>query len=176
MELAEATTILARTPDVLTALLNGLPEAMVHRDDGTGTWSAYAIVGHLAHGDATNWIARTRMILNHGGERPFEPFDRVAMLRDEVRPVSQVLARFRQTRTVVLGELAALGLQEADLDRRGRHPEFGDVTLGQLLASWVAHDLTHLAQIGEVLARNYRAAVGPWRAYMPALDRVAEAE
>jgi uncharacterized damage-inducible protein DinB len=176
MELADATSILARTPDVLIALLSGLPEEMVHRDDGAGTWSAYAIVGHLAHGDATNWIARTQMILNHGGERAFEPFDRVAMLRDEVRPAAEVLARFRDTRTVALGELAALGLKEADLGRRGRHPEFGAVTLGQLLASWVAHDLTHLAQIGEVLARNYRTAVGPWRAYMPALDRVAEAE
>lgn len=176
MELSEATAILARTPDVLTALLAGLPDGVVHRDDGPGTWSAYAIVGHLTHGDATNWIARTRMILDHGPDRSFEAFDREAMLRQDPVPVPQLLNGFRQARSASLDELAALGLTNADLDRRGRHPEFGEVMLGQLLASWVAHDLTHLAQVGEVLARNYRIAVGPWRAYMPALERVAVAE
>jgi uncharacterized damage-inducible protein DinB len=176
MELAEATAILARTPDVLAALLSGLPDGMVHRDDGPGTWSAYAIVGHLMHGDATNWIARTRMILDHGPERSFEAFDREAMLREEPVPVPELLDTFRRARSESLHDLAGLALSEADLDRRGRHPEFGEVTLGQLLAAWVAHDLTHLAQVGEVLARNYRTAVGPWRAYMPALDRVAAAE
>jgi DinB family protein len=174
MELAGATTVLARTPTVLAALLTGLPTAMVHRDDGPGTWSAYAIVGHLQHGDETNWIARTRMILNHGADRTFEAFDREAMLRQEPVGVDDLLDGFRRSRARALDELASLG--PLDLDRHGRHPEFGEVTLGQLLASWVAHDLTHLAQVGEVLARSYRTAVGPWRAYMPALDRVAEAE
>jgi DinB superfamily len=176
MELAEVTSLLARTPDVLSDLLAGLAPDWVHRDDGPGTWSAYAIVGHLAHGDATNWIARTRMILDHGTTRPFEAFDREAMLRREAEPVADLLAGFRATRRASLAELAALVLTESDLERRGRHPEFGRVELGQLLAAWVAHDLTHLAQVGEVLARRYRADVGPWRAYMPALDRVAEAE
>jgi hypothetical protein len=176
MELAEATTILARTPGVLAALLTGLPPELVHRDDGTGTWSAYAIVGHLRHGDATNWIARTRMILDHGADRSFEAFDREAMLREEPVTVADLLDEFRRSREAALGELAALGLEPADLDRRGRHPEFGEVALGQLLASWVAHDLTHLAQVAEVIARAYRSDVGPWRAYMPALDRVAAAE
>ena len=174
MELAEATTVLARTPAVLAALLTGLPPEMVHRDDGPGTWSAYAIVGHLRHGDKTNWIARTRMILNHGADRAFEAFDREAMLRQEPVAVEELLDDFQRSRTEGLGELASFG--PLDLSRTGRHPEFGEVTLGQLLASWVAHDLTHVAQVGEVLARTYRTAVGPWRAYMPALDRVAEAE
>jgi hypothetical protein len=116
------------------------------------------------------------MILDHGVTRPFEAFDREAMLRREAEPVADLLAGFRATRLASLAELAALGLTESDLGRRGRHPEFGEVELGQLLAAWVAHDLTHLAQVGEVLARRYRADVGPWRAYMPALDRVAGAE
>lgn len=176
MELAEATTILSRTPGVLAQLLSGLPPRMVHRDDGPGTWSAYAIVGHLMYGDATNWIARTRMILDHGTGRSFAAFDREAMLRQEAVAVPELLDGFRRSRETSLAELAAVGLTGADLDRHGRHPEFGEVTLGQLLASWAAHDLTHLAQIGEVLARSYRIAVGPWRAYMPALERVAEAE
>lgn len=176
MEVAEATAILARTPDVVAALLTGLPDRTVHRDDGPGTWSAYAIVGHLAHGDAVNWIARTRMILEHGPTQAFVAFDREAMLRRAVVPVTDLLDGLRRTRETALAELSALGLTPADLDRTGRHPEFGEIRLGQLLAAWVAHDLTHVAQIGEVLARNYREAVGPWRAYMPALDRVAEAE
>lgn len=176
MELAEATSLLARTPDVLTTLLTGLGPDWMHRDDGPGTWSAYAIVGHLAHGDAVNWVARTRMILEQGTTRPFEAFDREAMLRREAGPVADLLDGFRAARRASLAELAALGVTQSELARRGRHPEFGEVELGQLLAAWVAHDLTHLAQVGEVLARRYREDVGPWRAYMPALDRVAEAE
>lgn len=173
---AEATAVLARTPGVLAALLSGLPSGLVHRDDGPGTWSAYAIVGHLRHGDATNWMARTRMILDHGADRAFEAFDREAMLRQAPTSVAELLDDFRRSREHSLHELAGLGLSQVDLDRRGRHPEFGDVTLGQLLAAWVAHDLTHVAQVSEVLARSYRTAVGPWRAYLPALDRVAAAE
>lgn len=116
------------------------------------------------------------MILDAGTSRAFEPVDREAMLGHTPVPLPQLLTQFRQARAQSLAGLAALGLAESDLDRRGRHPEFGEVTLGQLLATWAAHDLTHLAQVGEVLARRYRMQVGPWRAYMPALDRAAEAE
>ncbi|MEJ3748867.1 DinB family protein [Actinomycetes bacterium KLBMP 9797] len=176
MDLTEATTMLARTPTVLDALLADAPPDWVHRDDGPGTWSAYDIVGHLLEGEAHNWLPRARMILEHGAEQTFAPFDREAMLGREREPVGALLARFASARQSSLVALAAYGLTAADLDRRGRHPEFGEVTLGQVLATWVAHDLTHLAQIGEVLARTYRDAVGPYRAYLPALDRVAEAE
>ena len=181
MDLSEATTVLSRTPQVLETLLTGLPPAWLHRDDGPGTWSAYDIAGHLAHGESADWLPRTRMILEHGATRQFEPFDREAMLAATDKggaeePIEVRLARFRAAREAGLRELAGLGLTADDLDRRGLHPAFGEVTLGQLLATWVAHDLTHLAQIGEVLARHYREAVGPWRAYLPALDRVAEAE
>jgi hypothetical protein len=176
MELAEATAVLARTPAVLGALLTGLSPRWVHRDDGTGTWSAYDIVGHILEGDASNWLPRIRMILEAGTARTFEPFDRVAMLGRDRVPVDALLDRFRTVRAASLDELASVNLTAADLPRRGTHPEFGDVTLSQVVATWVAHDLTHLAQVGEVLARRYRDDVGPYRAYLPALDRVAEAE
>jgi hypothetical protein len=176
MDVAEATSILARTPGVLDRLLDGLPPEWLHRNDGAGTWSAYDIVGHLLHGEATNWLPRTRMILDHGPARTFEPFDRLAMLREEREPGEVLLARFRQARRASLDELSGYRLRAEDLQRRGRHPEFGTVTLGQVLATWVAHDLTHLAQVGEVLARRYRDEVGPYRAYLPALERTAEAE
>jgi hypothetical protein len=178
MELSEATAVLSRTPTVLAALLTGLPEAWLRRTDGPGTWSAYDIAGHLEHVESADWLPRTRMILEHGTDRAFVPVDREAMLSraGDGDAVSDVLARFAAARAASLAELAGLRLTAADLARRGRHPEFGEVTLGQLLATWVAHDLTHLGQIGEVLARRYREDVGPWRAYLPALDRVAEAE
>jgi hypothetical protein len=176
MNLAEATSMLARTPDVLDALLAGLPNGWLTRDDGPGTWSAYDIVGHLAEGEASNWLARTRMILERGSSLPFEPFDREAMLRRERESGEALLARFRAARRASLDELSTLDLGADDLARRGRHPEFGEVTLGQVLATWVAHDLTHLGQIGEVLARRYREDVGPYRAYLPALDRTVDAE
>jgi hypothetical protein len=116
------------------------------------------------------------MILDHGTSRPFVPFDREAMLAAPREPVAALLDRFRAARAESLAQLELLRLPASDLDRLGLHPELGEVTLGQLLATWVAHDLTHLGQIGEVLARRYREDVGPWRAYLPALDRVAEAE
>lgn len=176
MQLPEATSILTRTPTILDAMLAGLPLDWVHRNDGPGTWSAYDIVGHLLHGEAADWIPRTQTILQHGTGQLFEPVDREAMLRKEPEPAAMLLARFRAARQASVETLSSLGLTNADLDRRGLHPEFGEVTLGQLLATWVAHDLTHLAQASEVLARRYRDEVGPWRAYLPALDRVADAE
>lgn len=168
--------MLARTPDVLDRLLTGLAPEWLHRTDGPGTWSAYDIVGHLVNADATNWVPRIRTIVEHGGEQPFGVFDREAMLGWEREPMAALLRRFHIGRQACLDELASLRLTADDLGRRGLHPEFGEVTLGQVVATWVTHDLTHLAQVGEVLARRYRDAVGPYRAYMPALDRVAEAE
>lgn len=176
MDLAEGIAMLARTPKVLDTLLAGLAPEWLHRTDGPGTWSAYHIVGHLLGGDTTNFLPRARVIVRHGTGQAFEPFDREAMLGWEPEPAEDLLARFHAARQASLDDLAALGLTGADLDRRGRHPQFGEITLGQLLATWVAHDLTHLAQVGEVLARRYRDDVGPWRAYLPALDRTAEAE
>lgn len=176
MDLLGTTTLLARTPDVLAALLPGLPPGWLHRNDGPGTWSAYDVVGHLVHAEATNWLPRVSMILADGTSRAFEPFDREAMLRWEREPAEALLARLRAARQASLDELSSLNLTADDLGRRGAHPQMGVVTLGQVLAAWVAHDLTHVAQVGEALARCYRDDVGPFRAFMPALDRVVEAE
>jgi hypothetical protein len=168
--------MLARTPKVLDTLLAGLPAEWLDRDDGPGTWSAFDIVGHLLHGEATDRLPRTRMILQHGTRRPFEAFDRTAMVGGVRESATALLARFAAARPASLDELSSLDLTALDMDRRGLHPDLGEVTLGQLLATWVAHDLTHLAQIGEVLACRYREDVGPWRGYLPTLDRTAEAE
>ncbi|HYN96681.1 MAG TPA: DinB family protein [Pilimelia sp.] len=177
MNLPEPTPTLARTPAVLTALLTGLSPDWLRRDDGPGTWSAYDIVGHLLHVEEADWVPRIRLILRHGTARPFQPVDREAMLAHRERePAEALLARFQAARHASLADLSSLDLTAADVDRRGLHPDLGEVTVGQLLATWVAHDLTHLAQIGEVLARRYADDVGPWRAYLPALDRTAAAE
>ena len=165
--------MLARTPKVLRILLEGLPQEWLHRNDGEGTWSAYDIAGHLLNGDFDNWLPRLTMIVEHGTNRTFVPFDRVAMLGWEREPVESLLDRFTKARQESLDGLGRLELNDAST---GTHPEFGQVTVRQVVSAWVAHDLTHLAQIGEVLARRYREDVGPYRRYMPALDRVAEAE
>jgi hypothetical protein len=176
MHIADATAMLARTPETLTTLLVGLPEQWLHRNDGPQTWSAYDIVGHLLLADTTNWLPRIRMVLEYGTDRQFVPFDREAMLGWQREPAAALLQRLRTTRSASLAHLDDLGLTDDDLQRRGVHPEFGVVSLEQVVAAWVAHDLTHVAQINEVLARRYRKTVGPYRKYLPALDRVAEAE
>lgn len=169
--LDHAVSLLERTPAALTALLDGLPEPWVRGDDGPETWSPFDIVGHLNHGERTDWLPRARIILAHGAARPFEPFDRSAMLQaDRGAALGELLETFAALRAQNLASLRGLALTEADLGRRGTHPDLGTVTMRQLLATWVAHDLSHLAQIAEVMARQYRAEVGPWAAYLPVLE------
>jgi DinB superfamily len=164
--MAPAIAILSRTPSVLDALLRDLPDLWTRSNEGDGTWSAFDIVGHLIHGER-NWIPRVRMILESGDSRTFESFDRAGHQRDiEGQPLGQLLDLFAAARTETLQQLRALNLQPSDLERRGRHPAFGVVTLSQLLATWAAHDLTHLHQISRVMAHQYRDAVGPWQAYL----------
>ena len=165
--MAEATAILERTPLALDALLRGLPDGWIAAHEGGESWSPFDVVGHLVHGERTDWMQRARIILEHGEARPFDPFDRFAQFRDSAgRTLGDLLDEFAALRRENLEALAALRLSEADLDRRGRHPEFGTVTLRQLLATWVAHDLDHLFQISRVLAGQYADEVGPWRAYL----------
>lgn len=165
--LEEAVPLLARTPRALDALLRDLPEPWLHCDEGPQTWSPHVVVGHLIHGEKSDWIPRARLLLEHGEARPFEPFDRFAQLRDHpATPMGALLDEFAQRRARSLADLAALNLAPADLARRGRHPELGVVTLAQLLATWVAHDLDHLFQIERVMAKRYADAVGPWAAYL----------
>jgi len=176
MELAEAIETLHRTPDTLATLLAGVDPEWQYRTDGPGTWSAYDIVGHLLHGDAVDWLPRVRMIMEYGDTQPFEPVHPAAMLALPPQPPAEQLERLRAARSANLAELASLALTPEDMERRGRHPALGAVTLGQLLSTWVAHDLTHVGQVAEVLAGRLRTDVGPWRAYLPALDRTVAAE
>jgi len=176
MELAEVEAVLGRTPDVVRSLLMELPTEWVRRNDGPGTWSAHDIVGHLILADTTNWLPRIRMILEHGPDRAFEPFDREAMLTWQQEDPSALTARFHATRDASLRELGAMNLTSGDLGRRGLHAQVGELTMAQLLATWVSHDLTHVGQISDVLARRYRDDVGPMRVFMPRLDEIAAAE
>ena len=166
----EALPILRRTPGVLRPLLNGLPEVWIAATEGPGTWSPFDVVGHLIHGERTDWIPRAEHLLERGEAVPFPVFDREAMFgASKGRTLSELLDTFEELRRSSLARLDALKLTEADLSRRGRHPELGVVTLGQHLATWVAHDLSHLSQVVRVMARQYTETVGPWRAYLSIL-------
>jgi hypothetical protein len=164
--------VLERTPDVLAALLSGLSEEWTTRNEGADSWSPFDVVGHLIDGELTDWMARLHIILRQEPDRRFEPVDRLRHItRNRGRALLDLLAEFRQLRERNLAELRALDLTAAQLQLTGEHPAFGTVTLEQLLATWVAHDLGHLAQITRVMAKQYREAVGPWQAYLPVLHR-----
>ena len=176
ISLAEAIALLARTPATLNALLRGLPNIWVrcnegHNHQGKDTWSAFDIMGHLIVGERTDWMLRVRVILESGEARPFDPFDRFAQLKEaQDKSLDQLLDDFARLRGESLAALQALNLQPEDLQRRGKHPALGTVTLGELLATWVVHDLTHLHQLSRVMAHQYRDAVGPWSAYLGVLQ------
>ena len=169
-DLRNGIAILERTPGVLDALLRDMPEAWTDGDEGPDTWSPRQVVAHMLGGEDTDWIARMRVILSQGADRRFTPFDRVGSIdRNASRPLDELLDEFRALRARNLTELRGLHLTTAQLQLTGAHPEFGAVTLEQLLSTWVAHDLGHLTQITRTMARQYREAVGPWRAYLSAL-------
>lgn len=171
VKLDEALAVLERTPATLRTLLNEIPNAWVHGTEGEKSWSAYQIVGHLIHGEKTDWIPRTRMILEHGESKSFEPFDRFFMLKlPQDRPLKEMLAEFEELRKQNIKVLKSLKLKSSDLEKKGMHPELGSVTLSQLMATWVVHDLGHLAQLTRVMSKQYTEAVGPWREYLPVLD------
>lgn len=163
----DATALLARTPALLTVWLRDLPDAWLRAHEGGDTWSPFDIVGHLIHGERTDWIPRVRRIIEQGESQAFDRFDRTAMFEhSRGETIGTLLEAFAALRADNLATLGAMGLTAADLDRTGRHPELGVVTLRQLLATWVAHDLDHVTQIARVLAHQYRDEVGPWRAYL----------
>jgi hypothetical protein len=162
--------LLTRSPAAINALLRDLPEEWTHRNEGGKTWSAFDTVGHLVYCERADWMPRAKMILEFGETRAFEPFDRegFAHQRQDVS-IGERLDEFARLRSANLDELRAWNLQPKDLERRGRHPSLGVVTLSGLLATWAAHDLTHLHQISRVMAHQYREAVGPWSEYLGVL-------
>lgn len=168
--LPDTISLLARIPATLDALLRGLPDTWTRRNEGPDTWSAFDIVGHLIHGERTDWMVRARMILALGETKAFEPFDRLAQMRESHgKTLAQLLDEFALVRSQNLAELTAMNLTPQQLERHGLHPALGTVTLSQLLATWAAHDLTHLHQISRVMAHQYRQAVGPWSAFLGVL-------
>jgi DinB family protein len=168
--LDDVLAVLETTPPTLSTLLSGLASVWVFATEGEGTWSPFDVLGHLIHGERTDWIPRTRHILA-GDARPFEPFDRTAMLAESRgKGLNELLETFAQLRAENLAELRALRLSRGDLERTGQHPELGVVTLRQLLATWVVHDLDHVGQIARVMAKVYGDEVGPWRAYVSILN------
>jgi hypothetical protein len=169
-ELAPALEILERTPSALDRLLRGLSPGWLDADEGAATWSPRVVLGHLIHGEETDWIPRARIILANGETRPFDPYDRFAqMARPKAATLDAELDLFAAARARSLADLTALELSAADLARRGTHPQLGTVTLGNLLSCWAAHDLVHMRQIARVLCRQHEDEVGPWRAYLPPL-------
>jgi len=168
--LGNTIALLTRTPAAFNALLRDLPETWTLRNEGGNTWTAFDVVGHLIHGERTDWMPRAKLILQFGETRAFEPFDRLAQEREsQGKSLDELLHEFARLRSENLDELCALNLRQEDLERRGRHPALGVVTLSQLLATWAAHDLTHLHQVSRIMARQYCEAVGPWSAYLGVL-------
>lgn len=170
--ITQGIAVLERTPGTLYAMLHDLDTAWLDATEGPDTWSPYVIVAHLVHGERADWIPRARFILSRSTSRRLPPYDRFAHFQEsQGKSLSGLLDEFARLRAENLATLSAWGLTDADLALDGEHPEFGAVTLRQLLATWVVHDLGHIAQTTRVMAKQYRDAIGPWRAYLPIVDR-----
>lgn len=172
IQIEQAIAILERTPAVLNKLLRDLPDDWVLTNEGPDTWSPYDIVAHLIHGEEADWIPRAKIILEHGEARAFEPFDRFAQFeKSKGKSLAELLDRFELARRQSLEELKKLDVTAAQMGKRGRHPDLGEVTLGQLIATWTVHDLSHISQITRVMCKQYGETVGPWKEYLPILTR-----
>jgi hypothetical protein len=167
----EACQILERTPAVLNTILRGLPEAWTLSNEGPETFSPFDVIGHLIHGELTDWRERTMLILQHGTDRPFTPFDRFAQYElSKGKTLEQLLDRFAQLRAENMQWFRALQLETIDLDRKGMHPVLNEVSLRNLLSTWVVHDLTHIAQITRVMAKQYKQEIGPWAQFFRIIE------
>jgi hypothetical protein len=162
--------LLARTPATLNVLLRDLPDAWTSVNEGGNTFNAFDVVGHLVHGERTDWMPRAQRILEFGESRAFDPYDRFAQERESAgKSLPQLLDEFADLRGKNLDDLRALDLTDQKLQLRGKHPRLGSVTLANLLATWAAHDMTHLHQVSRILAHQYRDAVGPWTVFLGVL-------
>ena len=168
----QAIQVLEKTPKTLGYMLNGLDKEWTHNNEGDKTWSPFDVVGHLIHGEKTDWIIRTKIILNNSQNKTFESFDRFAQFKDsEGKSLDELLKEFTNLRANNLIELKVLNIKDQDLLKTGKHPELGTVTLSQLLSTWVTHDLGHIAQISRVMAKQYKDEVGPWNEYISILNK-----
>lgn len=170
-ELAKSIEILERTPVVLETMLKGLSGEWIMQNEGPDTWSPFDIIGHLIHGEKTDWIPRMEIILSDKANKQFEPFDRFAQFQSSKgKSIGQLLDEFASLRSANIKKLKSKNLSESDLLKTGIHPAFGEVTLGQLLSTWVVHDLNHIAQVSRVMAKQYKDEVGPWIEYLRVLQ------
>lgn len=170
--LNDSIEILEKTPKILESYLNGLSNNWLKNNEGEDTWSPYDIIGHLIVGEKTDWIVRAKTILSQSENKIFEPFDRFAQLRqNQNKAISELIAEFKSLRESNLIELKSLTITNKDLELKGIHPAFGEVTLEQLISTWVVHDLGHIAQISRVMAKQYKTNVGPWKAYLGVLSK-----
>jgi len=167
VELNHVINHLHRTPTTLRTMLQELPSEWITNNEGGQTWSPFDVVGHLIHGERTDWIPRAKIILESGENQAFEPFDRYAQFEENKgKTIDELLDLFEIYRLDNIHMLKIMNLLPEDLKKKGKHPELGRVTLGELLATWVVHDLDHIAQISRTMSRQYRDEVGPWRAYL----------
>jgi hypothetical protein len=163
--------ILERTPEVLKTMLQDLTTVWTSQNEGPETWSAYDVVGHLIVGEKTDWVPRMEIILSESADKRFQPFDRFAQFTTgEVKSLPELLDEFKSLRKKNIEILLSKKITDKDLQKKGVHPNFGEVTLGQLLATWVVHDLNHIAQISRVMAKQYKDEVGPWIEYLRILQ------
>ncbi len=170
--LDDVVQLLSRTPRTLDGWLRGLPEPWVFSNEGGDSWSPFDVLGHLVHGEKTDWIPRLQIILEHGEDQPFEPFDRFAQFRTSVgKSLDDLLGDFDFLRRRNVKALREMRLSSEQLLLRGMHPDLGSVTVRELLATWVAHDLSHLRQIARVMAKHYSNEVGPWGQYLPVMEK-----
>ena len=175
--LEDTMSLLNHTPKALDALLRDLPETWTNRNEGEGTWSPFDVVGHLIDCEHTNWIPRIEWILQNGDTQPFHRFDRGGHAREtEGKSLGQLLDEFARLRLENLGILDSMGLQTADFEKRGLHPSLGEVTLANLIATWAAHDLTHLHQISRIMAYQLRGEVGPWNRFLGVMHCAGHSE
>lgn len=169
--ISNSITLLERTPGVLKTLLLNLSDEWIHQNEGPQTFSPFDVLGHLIHGERTDWAVRAKIILKDGLKTPFTPYDRFAQYTESKgKTMNQLLDEFEQVRKENLQWLKSINLSVTDLEREGMHPALGKVTLQNLLAAWVAHDLTHIAQITRVLAKQYKDEMGPWTQYFRILQ------
>ena len=171
-DIKKSAEVLERTPKVLKSMLTGVSEEWLKNNEGNDSWSPYEIVGHLIYGEKTDWMVRVKIILDDAEKKDFEPFNRLGhVAEDQNRPISDLLSEFAQLREKNLNELNALKITQQDFKKMGIHPEFGKVSLKQLISAWVVHDLGHIAQISRVMAKQYTEEVGPWINYLKILSR-----
>ncbi len=165
--LSDSLAILYRTPQAIGCLLAGLSDNWLKNNEGRDTWSPYQVIGHLIHGEKTDWMIRIKIILHDSDDKQFKAFDRFAQMKEEQsKSIESLLEEFTNLRNNNLKDLEQLNILEKDFDKTGIHPEFGEVSLSQLIATWVAHDLGHIVQISRTMAKQYQNAVGLWAKYI----------